>query len=216
LRTLISLLLLLSFSACSSDTSSKDTARNYLEETRLPIHLLKNVTPGILSDKGAWFGIQLPQDGSVGLGQPLIMSDSNGYWMTESLLSLNVLENGSATSFDIETYNLPGRLKQEIQSKQSSIHLQTIFVDEHTVLLECVIRNKSDKVINYQLNWQVPTSPKTIKNQTKYDLGNAVLNIQWDSSATINSNPAPSIRLKPEFSHKSYIAIQHRFKTESL
>jgi putative isomerase len=215
LRTLILLLIAVSFSTCSSDTSSKDTTHTSLGKTRLPIHLLKNVTPGILSDKGAWFGIQLPQEGSIGLDKPLIMSDSNGYWMTEPLLSLDVLENGSTASFDIETYTLPGSLYQEMQSKQSTVHLQTIFIDEHSVLLECVIRNKSNKVMDYQLNWQLPSSPKTIGNKAEYDLGNATLTIQWDSSAAINSTQASIIKLEPNLNHKSYIVIQHRFKTEN-
>ncbi len=198
------------FSACVSDSS--DRGVGLPEKENISFYHMRDVCPGMFSDLGAWFGIQLPEDGSFGLKSPFIMSDSNGYrMMKNNFFDLSVLEDSSVAFFDVNSFSVPGKLIQESSSEFSDLRMETIFADENTVLISLSIKNNSDRAINYPLTLNFPDKDFTAVNKKMIscDLGNAVISLQ----SYINIRESKNIKIKANQSHQGYLAIRHRFKS---
>ena len=99
------------------------------------------------SDMGAWFCISLPEHQSLGLGIPLILSDSNGYLLDGNFMLLST-DKIKADAFIIKNYTQPGRIIQEAENPDLQIKIVSIFSNKHTVLLSCSFTNKKDKARN--------------------------------------------------------------------
>ena len=210
MKKLSFLILLITIIACQEADKGGNPAP--LTPPKTAIHALKNVAPDLLSDLGAWFGIQLPNDSKAGLGQPFIMSDSNGYWLPMDLFSLSILENGEKANLKVNSFALPGKLVQEITSQHSFYRLESIFANGQIVLTQCLIQNNSTDSLHYTLNWQFLNVPiiATINKEAQYDLGNASLTINLDSTCL------HSFELPPNSSKKAYLSISHQFKNEPI
>lgn len=197
------------FSACGNDKAAGGNTAPSPSLAVRNIYEIRDVAPTILSDFGAWFGIQLAEQG-LGLGKGFMMSDSNGYWTNAPLATLTFSENNKPIVLEKESYSLPGRLVQEASSLNTDLRLESVFGNAQTVLLKCVVRNNSKATIAYQLKWQLPNY--SIINQTEkeiqFDLGNATLTYEMDSAT------AHGFELEAGQERTLYLSLRHLFKNE--
>lgn len=194
------------FYACNSTSDRSNTSDATPTNS---IHDLTNVHSDLLLDQGAWFGIQLDNN-NLGLGAPLLLSDSNGYWLQAPLIRLTISENETLIAQKPNNTTQAGKLVQTIQSAQSSIELSAIFANSQIALVQCQLTNNSQEAITYQLDWQFPDYTPTaysLEGHT-YDLKNATLKITLDSLAK------KAITLAPNDKAVFYLSIQHLFKNE--
>ncbi len=175
-----------------------------------------DITPGIFSDMGAWFGIGFPDENELGIGKPLILSDSNGYFLPEPLIIFSVDTDDHAVHFDIENYSLPGSMYQRGISDDLDIALETIYRDHQTVLIKYQIYNPTVNVVHFRVNWELADFNPVIHNlSVHYDLGNAQMEVDFNKIHQISENIASRDEiLNAHDSLTGYIAVRHRFNAE--
>ncbi|MEP1778886.1 trehalase family glycosidase [Reichenbachiella sp.] len=104
------------------------------------------------SDLGAWHSYSLSPQPSGGFVGPFLMTDDNGVWASQQLITLNLsindqpLDWGSAQM--LESIYLPGQLVQSYQLDSLIITQRLVFVSKRSTLVqfEIVSLNKQPKV----------------------------------------------------------------------
>ena len=109
----------------------------------------------MFSDKGAWFayGFLDKKTNKIGFSGPFIMTEQNGVWLTDCLVSLNLSREKknnrtSCRSNDLiyqHSYN--SHLEQLFQNDSISIKQQLVYLSSYTVLQRTRITNKSNRIL---------------------------------------------------------------------
>ncbi len=190
---------------------SSENETDFLTPSSILIDLDSTLTSTFF-DRGSWFGVNLPPDG-FGLAAPLLLSDSNGYTFRAPILTGTFKENGKEIVQPVNSY-LPGSLIQTASTGKSDIRLKSIYPNHNTLLLAYQIRNRSSSNIQYSIGWTFPEPDSIVVNTIHYDLGNALLAVQFQSGKqNTNSNPH-EITVEPNSRKTFYLAIRHRFREE--
>jgi putative isomerase len=175
-----------------------------------------NITPGVFSDQGAWFGIDFPADKQLGIGNVLILSDSNGYNLSEPLIILSIEKDYQPFHIDIIRNSLPGSLFQSDIGDELKITIEAIYTDHQTVLIRYHIYNLVDTLVNFKINWEIADFNIIINNNSfKYKLDNAQMQIDFDKNYQISGNTAFRDEIiNAQDTLNGLISIRHRFNSE--
>lgn len=175
-----------------------------------------NSLSGIFSDQGAWFGVDFPDELKLGIGKPLILSDSNGYYLDEPLLLLSVYKNDKPCSFDIRNYSLPGRLFQRGESDELEISIESIYTNHQTVLVKYSIHNQKTSPVHIKANWGFPNFViVTDNNIIHLDMSNSQMEVEFEKTQELSGySYAIDEKVNANDSLSGYLSIRHRFNSE--
>lgn len=135
------------------------------------------------SDLGAWHSYSLRPEPSGGFVGPFLMTDDNGLWAAEQLVTLNLTINSKeldwAAAKIVESAYLPGRLVQSYQIEDLIITQQLIFISNRSTLVqfEIVSLNKQPKV-------EVGFHGKTWLEGWNFNIKDGELRLKSDQSKT--------------------------------
>ncbi len=185
---------------------SREGTTDFLTHSSILVDMDSTLTSTFF-DKGSWFGVNLPSDG-FGIDAPWLLSDSNGYSFKAPILTGRFVENGKLVPSPVNSY-LPGSLGQKAYTSLSKISLKSIFINHNTLLVAYQIENNSNKSVQYTVDWKIPKSDSRAINAFAYDLGNALLQLQFHDGSNHHE-----ITIKPNTKETFYVTLSHRFKEE--
>lgn len=135
------------------------------------------------SDLGAWHSYSLSTQPSGGFVGPYLMTDNNGLWASEQLVTLQVSLGSHALDWAsaqmISSEYLPGRLVQTYQAEGITIIQQLIFISDRSTLVQYIIQSdrKQPKVFaKIQVSTWLP--------HWDFSMADSQLRLQSDSSQT--------------------------------
>lgn len=198
---------------------NRDEARSENHKKRtIDLYDYINILPGIFSDQGAWFCVDFPDEKKLGLGKSLILSDSNGYFMSEPLIGLSISSGDSYYRFDIQNQYLPGSLIQIGTNIHLKVVIETIYSDHQTVLLKYNIYNLTDSLAHFSVGWELPSFDSIVNTSAVYyDLGNAILEVNFDKEYQLSGlSFSKDKRMNANDTLTGFIAVRHRFKSENF
>ncbi|WP_456457764.1 MGH1-like glycoside hydrolase domain-containing protein [Reichenbachiella sp.] len=135
------------------------------------------------SDLGAWHSYSLSPKPSGGFVGPYLMTDDNGIWASQQLVTLQLSLGGLALDWSsakmIESLYLPGRLIQTYQLEGITIKQELIFISNRSTLVQYQIESnaKQPKVV-------ADLKAATWLSGWSFSVDNDQLLLQSDSSKT--------------------------------
>ncbi|MEP3386739.1 MAG: hypothetical protein ABJO02_01040, partial [Reichenbachiella sp.] len=135
------------------------------------------------SDLGAWHSYSLSPKPSGGFVGPYLMTDDNGIWASQQLVTLQLTLGGLALDWSsakmIESLYLPGRLIQTYQLEGITIKQELIFISNRSTLVQYQIESnaKQPKVV-------ADLKAATWLSGWSFSVDNDQLLLQSDSSKT--------------------------------
>lgn len=135
------------------------------------------------SDLGAWHSYSLSPKPSGGFVGPYLMTDDNGIWASQQLVTLQLTLGGLALDWSsakmMESLYLPGRLIQTYQLEGITIKQELIFISNRSTLVQYQIESnaKQPKVV-------ADLKAATWLSGWSFSVDNDQLLLQSDSSKT--------------------------------
>lgn len=136
------------------------------------------------SDLGAWHSYSLSAEPSGGFAGPFLMTDDNGLWASEQLVTLHVsigdrlLDWASANMVGSEY--LPGRLVQTYELDGLTIQQELIFISHRSTLVQYQIQSSAK-----QPKVTAELKASTWLDDWQFRMNDSKLLLQSDSSRTI-------------------------------
>lgn len=125
---------------------------NTLDLSGVPKHE-KDRSVYSFSDLGAWHSYSLSSQPSGGFVGPFLMTDANGLWASQQLVTLQLSLGGQVLDWSsakmVESLYLPGRLSQTYEIEGITIQQELIFISNRSTLVQYQIESnaKQPKVV---------------------------------------------------------------------
>ena len=107
----------------------------------------------MFSDQGAWFAYGLSDNTrQVGFSGPFLMTQENGVWLSNALLSLEI-EGQQWDTLITKSYS--SHLEQQFRSEQLSLTQQLVFVSANSAYINTTIKNHSPNALIVDYFWKI-------------------------------------------------------------
>ncbi|WP_176214812.1 MGH1-like glycoside hydrolase domain-containing protein [Reichenbachiella faecimaris] len=206
--------------------------RNTLNLTGQPAHL-KDRSVYSLSDLGVWHSYALSPNPSGGFVGPYLMTDDNGVWASEQLvtLQLSLGERDLDWTFAkmLSSQYLPGRLVQTYELEGVKVQQELIFISNRSTLIQYNIESNTKqpkvraglKTTTWLPGWNFSVENSRLLLQSDSSQTKVVITFDQPTNGTIVSNSfegqAQEFDLNPSFPVKiSYVQSAYFTEEESV